>query len=69
MENKKYYTVELECLVPAVIKARVLVPEEDWEKAAIEAIKTGQFMLKKANMKKKSIKILDSGWIKYTKAY
>lgn len=70
MSNKKYYTVEIECTVPVVIKARVLVDEDDWDKAISETEKKGPIVsIKRNSLKKKYLKILDAGYIKYSKTY
>jgi hypothetical protein len=37
--QKKFYTVEVECLIPAVVKYKVLVDEEDYQQAVAETVK------------------------------
>jgi hypothetical protein len=37
-KEKRFYTVEVECLIPAVVKYRVLVEEDDFEQATKETL-------------------------------
>jgi hypothetical protein len=39
-KEKRFYTVEIECLIPAVVKYRVLIDEDEHEKAVLESFKT-----------------------------
>jgi hypothetical protein len=71
-KQKKYYTVELECLIPATIKCRVYVEEGAHELAVKEAFKNlSRPVLKMNRMKKVSVKVCDSGsnLVRHTKKY
>jgi hypothetical protein len=71
-KQKKYYTVELECIIPATIKCRVLVEDGAYELALTEALKNLQKpILQMGRMKKISAKISDSGtnMVRYTRKF
>jgi len=39
-KEKRFYTVEVECMIPAVVKYKVLVDEDEYEQAVLESVKT-----------------------------
>lgn len=39
IKEKRFYTVEVECLIPAIVKYKVLVEEGEYQKAVLETIK------------------------------
>jgi hypothetical protein len=63
-KQKKYYTVEVECLIPAVAKYRVLVDEDDYDKAVLGTIKivpSETPRLQLGRMKRLSAKVYEYG--------
>ena len=63
-KEKKFYTVEIECLIPATVKYRVLVEDGEYEKAIQESVKVmpmGPPSLKLARMKRLSAKVYSWG--------
>jgi hypothetical protein len=64
--QKKYYTVEVECLIPAKVKYRILIDEDKFTLAAIETIKSTPIEPPKldfSRMKRIQAKIYDYGTI------
>lgn len=62
--QKKFYTVEVECLIPAIVKYKVLMDEGEYEKAAIETLRLSPIerpSLKLGMMKRIRAKIYDLG--------
>jgi len=63
-KEKKFYTVEVECLIPATVKYRILMDEGEYDKAAVECIKSvpaAPPKLQLAKMKKISAKVYEYG--------
>lgn len=63
-KEKKFYTVEVECLIPAVVKYRVLVDEDEYDLAIKESIRVMPMSPPKLNisrMKRISAKVYDWG--------
>ncbi len=63
-KEKKYYTVEVECLIPAIVRYRVLVEDGDYEKAVLETTKALPIQsptLKMNKMKRLVSKVYDWG--------
>jgi hypothetical protein len=62
--EKKYYTVEVECLIPAKVRYRVLIDEDKFTLAANETIKinpSGPPQLDLSRMKRIQAKVYDYG--------
>jgi len=62
--DKKFYTVEVECLIPAIVKYRIMVDEGEYDKAALESVKAvpaAPPKLQLAKMKRLSAKVYEYG--------
>jgi hypothetical protein len=62
--EKKWYTIEVECLIPAIVKYRVLVDEGEFDKAALDSTKAVPMAppkLQLAKMKRLSAKVYEYG--------
>jgi hypothetical protein len=62
--QKKFYTVEVECLIPAIAKYKVFIDEGEYEKAAIETVRISPIerpALKLGMMKRIRARIYDYG--------
>jgi hypothetical protein len=73
-KQKKYYTVEIECLLPAIVKYRVLVDEGNYEQAIVDSIKLHPIekpILRFNKMKRLKAKVYDWGtsMLKHVKDY
>lgn len=73
-KEKRFYTVEVECLIPAVVKYRVLVDEDEYEKAVLESVKTLPIerpALRLGQMKRIVARVYDWGtnMLRYTKRF
>lgn len=70
--KKKYYTVEIECLIPATVKYKVYIEEGKYEEGIKETYKMVPIerpKLKLGALKRLSAKVLEYGTniIRYTK--
>ena len=64
VKQKKHYTVEVECLVPAIVKYRVTVEDGEFDQAIVETFKLlpiTQPKLSIAKMRRISAKVYDWG--------
>ena len=73
-KQKKYYVVEVECLIPATVKYRVFVDEGEHAKAIVESEKILPIeppKLHLSRLKRLSAKLYDWGtnMLRYTKNY
>jgi hypothetical protein len=39
IKEKRFYTVEIECLIPATVKYKVLMEDGEYQKAVLETVK------------------------------
>jgi hypothetical protein len=63
-KEKKFYTVEVECIIPATVRYRIMVDEGEYDKAALECVNSvpaAPPKLQLAKMKRLSAKVYEYG--------